>query len=63
LAAALRQEQGVEVELVDGNRGELTVLVDGRPVAKKWLLFKPSLEKVLAAVREASPVQRATELQ
>jgi hypothetical protein len=51
----LRQEPGVEVEMVDGNRGELTVLVDGREVARKGLLFKPSVEKVLAAVREANP--------
>jgi hypothetical protein len=43
------------VEVVDGSRGELTVLVDGRAVAKKGLLFKPSVERVLAAVREAEP--------
>jgi len=43
------------VDLVDGGRGELTVLVDGRVVARKGLLFKPSVEKVLAAVREAGP--------
>jgi hypothetical protein len=55
LAAALKQEPGVELELVDGNRGELTVLVDGREVARKGLLFKPSVQKVLAAVREATP--------
>jgi hypothetical protein len=55
LAAALRQEPGVEVELVDGKRGELTVLVNGRVVAKKGLLFKPSVQKVLTAVREAVP--------
>jgi hypothetical protein len=55
LAAALKQEPGVEVALIDGNRGELTVLVDGREVAKKRLLFKPSVEKVLTAVREANP--------
>jgi hypothetical protein len=54
LAAALRQEPGVEVTLVDGNRGELTVLVDGHVVAKKGLFFKPSIEKVLASVRQAS---------
>jgi hypothetical protein len=60
LAAALRQEPGVEVELVDGRRGELTVLVDGREVAKKGLLFKPSIEKVLAAVREAGPATAGT---
>ena len=55
MADALRKEPGVEVELVDGNRGELTVLVDGRVVAKKGLIFKPSVEKVLKAVREATP--------
>jgi hypothetical protein len=40
---------------VDGARGELTVLVDGQEVARKGLLFKPSVEKVLAAVRQATP--------
>jgi len=57
----LRQEPDVEGELVDGDRGELTVLVDGRAVARKWLLFKPSVENVLAAVRDApaaAPVGR-----
>ena len=52
----MRREPGVEVELVDGNRGELTVQVDGRTVAKRVLfLFKPSVEKVLRGVREARP--------
>jgi hypothetical protein len=51
----LRAEPGVEVEVVDGDHGELTVLVDGQPVAKKWLLFKPSVDKVVKAVREATP--------
>ena len=49
----MRKEPGVEVEVVDGNRGEFTVQVDGRTVAKKFLFFKPSVEKVLKAVREA----------
>jgi hypothetical protein len=54
VADALRKEPGVEVEVVNGNRGELTVQVDGRTVAKKVLFyFKPSVEKVLKAVREA----------
>jgi hypothetical protein len=53
----LRQEPGLEVELVDGNRGELTVLVDGQVVAKKGLFFKPSVQKVLAAVREATSTE------
>jgi len=54
LAAALSREPGVEVELVNGNRSELTVLVDGKEVAKKGLFFKPSVHKVLAAVRRAA---------
>jgi hypothetical protein len=41
------------VEPVDGDRGELTVLVDGREVARKWLFFKPSAAHVLKAVRKA----------
>jgi hypothetical protein len=55
----LRQEPGVDVELVDGRRGELTVLVDGQVVARKWLLFKPSVHKVLRAVREAGQPAQA----
>ena len=55
MADVLRREPGVEVELVDGNRGEFTVLVDGRVVAKKGLIFKPSVEQVLKAVRAATP--------
>ena len=43
------------MEVVNGTRGELTVQVDGRTVAKKFLFFKPSVEKVLKAVREATP--------
>jgi hypothetical protein len=44
------------VEVVNGNRGELTVQVDGRTVAKRVLVFfKPSVETVLSAVREARP--------
>jgi hypothetical protein len=57
LAAALKQEPGVELEIVDGKRGELTVLVDGREVAKKGFFTKPSAEKVLAAVRKAAPTE------
>ena len=55
MADALRKEPGLEVQLVEGNRGEFTVQVDGRVVAKKGLIFKPSVEKVLKAVREAAP--------
>jgi hypothetical protein len=53
----LRNEAGVEVEVVNGNLGEFTVQVDGRTVAKRFLFFKPSVEKVLKAVREVRPDQ------
>jgi hypothetical protein len=56
LAAALKKEPGVEVELVNGNRGELTVLVDGRTVAQNKGHSLPSQEEVLTAVRNAEPV-------
>jgi len=48
---------------VDGNRGEFTVLVDGKPVAKKGLLSKPSVEKVVQAVRDATPAHANGELE
>jgi hypothetical protein len=54
LAAGLKQQPGVDVKLVDGNRGELTVLVNDRVVAKKGFFSKPSVEDVLASVQEAS---------
>jgi hypothetical protein len=57
VADALRKEPGLEVELVDGNRGEFTVLVDGQMVTKKRLIFKPAVEKVLQAVRKANPAR------
>jgi hypothetical protein len=43
------------VEVIDGARGELTVSVDGRVVARKGEPL-PAVEEVLAAVREARPV-------
>jgi hypothetical protein len=50
----LRNEPGIEVEVVNGRRGEFTVQVDGTTVAKSFLyFFRPSVEKVLKAVREA----------
>jgi len=54
LAAALRNEPNAQVEVVDGDRGELTVLVDGHPVARKGEHLPP-VDQVLAAVRGAQP--------
>jgi hypothetical protein len=43
--------------MVDGNRGEFTVLVDGRTVAQKDRASHSQIpiEEVLKAVREATP--------
>jgi hypothetical protein len=59
VAEALRQEPGVEVEMIDGNRGEFTVLVDGQTVAKKGWIFMPSPEKIRKAVRATVPAAHA----
>ena len=49
----MRKELEVETKLIEGDRGEFTVWVDGHMVIKKsWHGF-PADEKVLAAVRAA----------
>ena len=40
--------------MVNGDHGELTVLVDGQPVARKGEHL-PAVDQVLAAVRGAQP--------
>ena len=55
MAAELRKEPGLQVEVVDGGKGEFTVLVDGKTVAQKGDSM-PSADEVLAAVRKAAPV-------
>jgi hypothetical protein len=52
LAAALKKEPGVDVQVVNGNRGEFTVSVDRKVVAQKGESL-PTTEEVLAAVRKA----------
>jgi uncharacterized Zn-binding protein involved in type VI secretion len=58
LADALKSEPGVEVQVVDGARGELTVLVDGKAVARKGDSM-PDIAAVLDAVRETGSVADA----
>ena len=53
MADALRKEPGIEVEMIDGNRGELTVLVDGQAVASKQGHDFPATEQIVSAVRKA----------
>jgi hypothetical protein len=51
VAAALKQIEGLDVDVVNGARGEFTVLVDGHEVARKDEEL-PSVEKVVTAVKE-----------
>ena len=53
MAASLKEALGVDSLLVEGERGEFTVWVDGRKVMGKGWLMKPSPEKVVATVRAA----------
>jgi len=55
LAAELRKEPGVQVEVIDGARGELAVSVDGKEVARKNDSV-PDTQEVLRAVRAAESV-------
>jgi hypothetical protein len=49
----LRKELGTDVDVVEGDAGEFSVLVGDRIVARKaWLRF-PSDQRVLEAVRTA----------
>ena len=50
----------MDVQLVDGSRGEFTVTVDGRPIAQKGDQM-PTVDEVRSAVRQAagSPVKAA----
>jgi hypothetical protein len=47
---ALREELGLEAELVKGHGGIFTVAVDGDVVAKKTFLGFPSEEEIVRAV-------------
>lgn len=49
----IKQELGVEPELIEGDRGEFTVWVGEEVVARKGWLRLPAAEKVLEAVRRA----------
>lgn len=53
MAELIRRELDTKPELIEGGRGEFTVWVGDRLVAKKgWVRF-PSDERVLTAVRQA----------
>lgn len=53
MAELIKNELGIEPELVEGNRGEFTVWVGDDVVAKKgWVRF-PTDQRVLSAVQQA----------
>ena len=52
MAAVLKQETGIDPELIEGKRGEFTVWVDDELIAQKDANGFPSEEDVLAAVRK-----------
>jgi len=51
VAAALRQDLGVEVSLSRGSWGTFEIAVNGKVVAKKGLAGFPTETEVVAAVR------------
>ena len=52
MAELIERELGIKAELKEGERGEFTVWVNDKVVAKKgWLRF-PQNGKVLSAVRQ-----------
>jgi hypothetical protein len=51
VADLLRKEPDTQVQVIDGGRGEFTVTVDGREVARKDGDRMPEPQEVLAAVR------------
>jgi len=55
VAAQLKQELGVETELVVGGSGEFTVWVDGKMVAEKSRGMFPEPTAVVTAVRSVQP--------
>ncbi len=53
MAAELKKEPGLEVEVVNGGRGEFSVSVNGKEVARKGESM-PSADEIVAAVRKAA---------
>ena len=52
MAEKIKEKFGLEANLVEGGRGEFTVLVGDKIAAKKGWLMIPSDEKILAGVGE-----------
>jgi hypothetical protein len=55
VAATLKKEPGLDVQVVDGNKGEFTVMVDRKVVAQKGGDSLPDVNEIKALVRNAEP--------
>jgi hypothetical protein len=55
VAARLRQEAGLDVSLIDGDRGEFSVMVDGKEAISKTGAALPTEDEVLEAVHRIVP--------
>jgi hypothetical protein len=53
-AAAIKKELGIDAEVVVGDPGEFSVLVNNEKVIGKGVLLLPSEKKVVAAVRKSA---------
>lgn len=53
MAAVIKQETGLDAELIEGGRGEFTVWVNQKLVAQKDAHGFPSETEALAAVQQA----------
>jgi hypothetical protein len=56
VADALRKEPDVQVQVIDGAKGEFTVVVDGEEVARKGESLPEIIEVVNAVRRHESSV-------
>ena len=53
MAALIKQETGIDTDIIEGGRGEFTVWVGEETVAKKHAGVFPADEDVVTAVRQA----------
>jgi hypothetical protein len=64
VAAVLRKDPTLDVELESGNYGEFTVLVEGKEVLSAGMIavlgILPSIRKVQEVIDQERPKQRST---
>ena len=58
MAAALKKEQGIDVQVVDGSHGEFTVSVDGKTLAQKTDSLPP-VDQIVQQVKKAKSTSAA----